>query len=424
MSKLSRRNLLLTAIAASALATAAPSFGADGGKVTIMHYFTGALGLEVIEDIFNDFREKTGVTVEESPIGHEDFKSGILVRAAGNNLPDVFSYWAGARTQFVIDHGGLRPIDDMWAANGLDAVVAKSVADGATVYDGKHYLVPFGYHYAGMFYNTQVMADAGVTQMPKTWDEFLAMCETLKAKGVTPIALGSKNRWPAQFWFDYLILRTAGPDYRAKLMDGSASYNDPEVKTAMEKWKELVDKGYFTANANADDWTDAGDKVARGDAAMTVMGTWITGYWNGIDLKPETDYDFFEFPKMADGVANAVVGPVDGLVISANAANPEGAEKLLNFVISDTGVQSKWASSRGALSANVNIDPSIYTPVMQRAAKVVAGADAFVFNYDLSTPPPVAEVGLSMFSRFMDDPSQVGTILDQAAVDAKKAFTE
>jgi ABC-type glycerol-3-phosphate transport system substrate-binding protein len=235
MSMLSRRNLMLTAIAASALATAAPSFGADGGKVTIMHYFTGALGLEVIEEIFKDFREKTGVTVEESPIGHEDFKSGILVRAAGNNLPDVFSYWAGARTQFVIDHGALRPIDDMWAANGLDAIVAKSVADGATVYDGKHYLVPFGYHYAGMFYNTQVMAEAGVTQMPQTWDEFLAMCEALKAKGVTPIALGSKNRWPAQFWFDYLILRTAGPDYRAKLMEGSASYNDPEIKAAMDK---------------------------------------------------------------------------------------------------------------------------------------------------------------------------------------------
>jgi ABC-type glycerol-3-phosphate transport system substrate-binding protein len=424
MPMLSRRNLLLAAIAAPALATATPSFAADGGEVTIMHYFTGALGLEVLEEIFDDFREKTGVTVKESPIGHEDFKSGILVRAAGNNLPDVFSYWAGARTQFVIDHGGLRPIDDMWAANGLDDVVAKSVADGATVYNGQHYLIPFGYHYAGMFYNTQVMADAGITEMPETWDEFLAMCDALKAKGVTPIALGSKNRWPAQFWFDYLILRTAGPDYRAKLMDGSASYNDPEVKKAMGMWKELVDKGYFVANANADTWTDAGDKVARGDAAMTLMGTWITGYWNGIDLKPEADYNFFEFPEITDGVAKAVVGPVDGLVISSNAVNPEGAEKLLNFVISDTGVQSKWAGSRGALSANVNIDSSIYTPVMQHAAKVVADADAFVFNYDLSTPPPVAEVGLSMFARFMDDPSKVDAVLDQAAEDAKKAFAE
>ncbi|MDP2119730.1 MAG: extracellular solute-binding protein [Hoeflea sp.] len=420
----SRSTMLMAAIVAPAIAAATPSFAQDGGEVSIMHYFTGALGLEVLQEIFNEFQEKSGVAIKESPIGHEDFKSGILVRAAGHNLPDVFSYWAGARTQFVIDHDSLRPIDDMWAANGLDNVIAKSVADGATVYNGKHYLVPFNYHYAGMFYNTKVMADAGITEMPKTWDEFLAMCETLNSKGVTPIALGSKNRWPAQFWFDYLVLRTAGTEYRAKLMDGSASYNDPEVQKAMGLWKELVDKGYFVANANADDWTDAGDKVARGDAAMTLMGTWITGYWNGIDLKPEADYNFFEFPQITEGLPNAVVGPVDGFVISANAANPEGAEKFLNFVVSDTDIQTKWASSRGALSANTGIDPSIYTPVMQKAAKAVADADAFVFNYDLSTPPPVAEVGLSMFSRFMDDPSKVDAILDQAAEDAKKAFTE
>lgn len=423
MSMLSRRNLLMTAIAVPALLAAGSTYAADG-EVTISHYFTGELGLDGLKEIFADFEDEAGIAVKDSPIGHEDFKTGILVRAAGNNLPDVFSYWAGARTQFVIDSGSLRPIDEMWDATGLDEVVAKSVADSATLYDGERYLVPFGYHYAGMFYNTGVLEEAGITDMPETWEEFLAMCETLKSNGVTPIALGSKNRWPAQFWFDYLVLRTAGPDYRARLMDGTASYDDEEVKVAMAKWKELIDKGYFVANANADTWTDASDKVARGDAAMTLMGTWITGYWNSIGLEPEADYDFFEFPEVEDGVPNAVVGPVDGLVISANAANPEGAEKLLNFMISDTDVQAKWAGIQGALSANVNVDSSAYTPVMQDALEAVAEADAFVFNYDLSTPPPVAEVGLSMFARFMDDPSKVDAILDQAAEDAEKAFAE
>ena len=77
-----------------------------------------------------------------------------------------------------------------------------------------------------------------------------------------------------------------------------------------------ADAGYFAPNANADDWTDAADKVARGDAAMTLMGTWITGYWNGQGLAPGADYDFFEFPAITDGVPNAVVGPVDGLLIA------------------------------------------------------------------------------------------------------------
>ena len=170
--------------------------------------------------------------------------------------------------------------------------------------------MPFNYHYAGMFYNTQVLADAGVTDMPTDLGRVPGALRDAEGQaGVTPIALGSKNRWPAQFWFDYLLLGTAGPDYRASLMNGSAAYDDAEVKAAMAMWKDLADKGYFAPNANADSWTDASDKVARGDAAMTLMGTWITGYWNGLGLEPGTDYDFFPFPSIADGVPASVVGP-------------------------------------------------------------------------------------------------------------------
>ena len=241
---------------------------------------------------------------------------------------------------------------------------------------------------------------------------------------MTPIALGSKDRWPAQFWFDYLLLRTAGPEYRAKLMDGTASYDDAEVQAAMAIWKDLTDKGYFLPNANADGWTDASDKVARGDAAMTLMGTWITGYWNGIGLVPGEDYDFFPFPAITEGIPNAVVGPVDGFVISSDVQNIDGAKEFLAYMMSSPDVQAAWTSEFGALSANVNVDPGIYNDVMQRAFNTVAEADTFAFNYDLATPPPVAEVGLSMFARFMDDPSKVDAILTQVAADAARAFQE
>ncbi|WP_136660753.1 extracellular solute-binding protein [Nitratireductor sp. XY-223] len=424
MPNLSRRKLFAAAIVAPTLMIAGPVTAQDKGDVTISHYFTGEFGQKVFNEQVAKFEKDTGYKLKNSPIGHEDFKTGILVQAAGKSLPDVFSYWAGARVQFVVDSGALHPIDDMWKKDGLDKVIAKSVADSATVYDGKRYLVPFNYHYAGMFYNTKVMADAGITEMPKTWEEFLAACETLKGKGVTPIALGSKDRWPAQFWFDYLLLRTAGPEYRAKLMDGSASYDDEEVKHAMGLWKELVDKGYFVANANADGWTDASDKVARGDAAMTLMGTWITGYWNGIGLVPADDYDFFPFPEINAGVSNAVVGPVDGLVIAANAENVEGAEAFVDYMTANVDVQTEWTKTYGALSANVNVDPANYNAVMQKAFTTVANAETFAFNYDLATPPPVAEVGLSMFARFMDDPSKVDDILAQASSDAAGAFKQ
>ena len=390
--------------------------------ITVMHYFTGELGRAGLNEIFGSFQQESGVTVFDNPIGHEDFKTTILVMAAGGDLPDMFSYWAGARTQFVVDSGRLMAIDDLWNANNLDAVVNPSVAAGATMYNGERYLVPFGYHYAGMFYNPAVLAQAGITEFPSTWDEFLAMCETLKAAGIDPIALGSMNRWPAQFWFDYMLLRTAGPEYRAALMAGEASYTDPEVMRAMELWKELVDAGYFVADANAYDWTDAADQVANGEAAMTLLGTWITGYWNGNGLVPGEDYDFFEFPMIDEGVAQAVVGPVDGFLISANAPHARAAARLITYLITDTEVQRIWAQGQGALSPNVLVDPSIYNVVMSKASDVVAAAEAFAFNYDLATTPPMAEGGLTMFAQFMDNPANYADYLAATEEVAKEVF--
>jgi multiple sugar transport system substrate-binding protein/raffinose/stachyose/melibiose transport system substrate-binding protein len=418
-----RKVILFVLISVMTLGFTQPLLAAGAGKlVTVMHYFTGELGRKGINQIFGAFQKQNKIVVFDNPIGHEDFKSSILIMAAGGNLPDMFSYWAGARTQFVVDSGQLQPIDDLWASNGLDAVIPKSIADGATMYNGKRYFIPFGYHYAGMFYNPKVMAKAGVTSMPKTWDQFLALCAKLKSAGINPIALGSKNRWPAQFWFDYLILRTAGPKFRADLMAGKVPYDDKRVAKAMEMWKDLTDKKYFVKFANADTWTDASDKVANGEAAMTLMGTWITGYWDGNKLKAGTDYDFFEFPTINPSVPKASVGPVDGFLLSKNAPNKASAEKLVSFLIKDTKSQAIWAKAQGALSPNKNVSTSNYSPVMQRALQVVNNSDTYAFNYDLATTPPVAEIGLSMFAEFMDNPSNYQQYLAKAQKAAKEIF--
>jgi multiple sugar transport system substrate-binding protein/raffinose/stachyose/melibiose transport system substrate-binding protein len=390
--------------------------------VSTVHYFSDTLGKETITGIFNQFTNDTGIQVVDNTTGHEDFKAQILVMLAGDNPPDTFSYWAGSRVQFVVDSERLEPIDGLWDANKLGDVVPPALAEKATLYNGKRYLIPFGYHYAGMFYNPEVMKKAGITEFPTTWDGFLTMCQTLKDAGVTPIALGSKNRWPAQFWFDYLLLRTAGPEYREKLMAGEAAYTDPEVATAMELWKELVDKGYFVENANAYDWTDAADQVASGKAAMTLMGTWITGYWNGNSLKAVENYDFFPFPTITEGVPNAVVGPVDGWVMAAGAKDKEATGKLLTYLVSNVDASAKWAVGQGALSPNVNTDPSIYSPVMLKAAKTVADAPVFAFNYDLATTPPMAEGGLNMFAQFMDNPADYADYLKQTETVAVDVF--
>ena len=387
------------------------------GEVSVGHYYGSDLGQQGILDINATFEAGEAAV---SPIEHEAFKDQILIALAGGQPPDVFSYWAGARTQSVYENGHLQPITEVFDDADVWNAFPKALVD-AGIYGGEPHLLPFGFHYVAFFYNPHVMAEAGITEMPTTGEELFVAAEQIAATGVKPFALGSQFRWPAQFWFDFLILRTAGPDYRAKLMSGEASYEDLQVTQALELWKDLVDSGFFVDDANAYDWTDAADQVANGEAAMTLMGTWITGYWNGNGLEPVTDYDFFNFPVMDPLIENAALGPIDGWALSAEAANPEGAKALLvHYAQPDN--QLKWALEQGALPPNANADTSQLNPVMAKALVEVGKADSYSFNYDLATPPPVAEVGLDMFQAFMDDPSSYADLQASTQADATDAF--
>ena len=388
------------------------------GEVSVGHYYGSDLGQQGILDVNATFEAGEAVV---SPIEHEAFKDQILIALAGGEPPDVFSYWAGARTRSVYDNGHLQPITAAFDEADVWNNFPQALVD-AGIYGGEPHLLPFGFHYVAFFYNPHVMAEAGITEMPTTGEELFAAAEQIAATGVKPFALGSQFRWPAQFWFDFLILRTAGPDYRAKLMSGEASYEDPQVTEALQLWKDWVDAGFFVDDANAYDWTDAADQVANGEAAMTLMGTWITGYWNGIGLEPVTDYDFFNFPVLDPAIENAALGPIDGWALSADAANPEGAMALLvHYAQPDN--QLKWALEQGALPPNSNADTSQLNPVMAKALVEVGKADSYSFNYDLATPPPVAEVGLDMFQAFMDDPSSFADLQASAQTDAVAAFS-
>jgi len=103
------------------------------------------------------FLEKSS---NEVPIAHEEFKSIILEMASGRYLPDIISYWAGARTQFIVDTDALAPLDDLWSEAQFDEFLPPAIAKSSSLYSAKHYLVPFGYHFTGLFYNRHVLKKA------------------------------------------------------------------------------------------------------------------------------------------------------------------------------------------------------------------------------------------------------------------------
>lgn len=425
--KQKHRMLLITAVLL--LVTAFAVFAAAEGdqkadqpeKVTFFHYFSGTLsgGMDDLVDTFNE--NNPDYLLTHTPVDHEAFKTSILVMLSGGNPPDLFSYWAGARVQFIVDADRLEPIDDVYEEYGVSELFSESVQNAAS-YNGHKYFLPLTQHFVAFFYNKEVFDKAGIAAPPETWGEFLTACEKIKNIGVAPIALGSRERWPAQFWFDYPLLRTAGPEYRAELMAGEASYTDPEVAEAFGMWKELIDKGYFYPNPNAYDYAEATVLVGTGEAGMTLMGSWLMQLDDQIGWEPGEDYDFFTFPAVDSGVADAAVGPFDGVVVAKDARNKEAAKKAL-VAMAQTEPMIAFNTGTGALAPNINVPDSMYNVLQMKIKEYCAVVQNWAFNYDLATPPPVADVGLDAFAEFVDNPADYMRILADTESGARAAWS-
>lgn len=389
--------------------------------VAFKHYFSfGGAYAGTVDTIAKRFDDaNTRYRLQVLPVEHETFKRQIRSELAEHRPADLYSYWAGARVASILDQ--LEPIDDVLPPAEMNKLFGPAIVKSASVYDGRVYFLPIAQHYVAFVYNKKVFSALGL-QPPKTWPELVSLAKRLKANGVTPFALGSKARWPAQFWFDYLLLRTAPLEYRQRLMDGRASFDDPEVRRVFDLWRELLQAGLFNAKPNELEFDSrAGLMVRRGEAAMTLMGTWLTGFYESpeVNWHEGEDFGFFPFPQIDPSIAPVALGPIDGLVLPREAKHPNGAKAVMRqFALA--GSQVEISRAMGALAPNLLVLDRHYSPSKQVLRDEIARNHAWAFNYDLATPPERAEIGLNLFAAFVDAPEQATALLKQTAAQMAK----
>lgn len=400
-------------------------YAAPRTPVTFLHYFTDSLngGVDAVAQTFN--AKTPQYELKAVSLDHEAFKTSIQDTLKNGNPPDMYSYWAGARTASIVDY--LEPIDDIWQQVNFDARFSPAVAKAASEYGGKKYLVPLTQHYVAFFYNKKLF-DSLNLKPPASWNEFLAVCATLKAKGVTPIALGARDKWPAQFWFDLLLLRTAPYAFRQDLVNGKARFDDPRVLAVFVRWKQLIDKGYFNITPHPNDLTwdsGANEMVFKGEAAMTLMGSWNIGYYTNEahQWQPGKDFDFFPFPVIDPNLPVVALGPIDGLIMPKRATNHPGARAAM-IHLAGSEAQQTFSRGSGALAPNLEIPATAYSDIQQRVRMEIARSPEFAFNFDLATPPALALAGLKAFSEFLAFPTAYPQIAKQLADSAKRITAE
>ncbi len=359
------------------------------------------------------------IEVVHSTVAHEDFKQAIRAYLTASTPPDVMTWFAGNRARFFIDKGLIMDISDVWENEGWNESYPAGFRAMSSV-DGNQYFLPASWYWWAVYYSKSIFEQYGLEE-PETWDEFLALCETLKANGIAPITIGTKYRWTAAAWFDYLNMRVNGPEFHINLMLGKESYADPRVKTVFtDYWAPLIENGYFIEDPAAYSWSEAIPFMANGEAAMYLMGDFLRDNYPSDKVD---DLGFFRFPIIDPNVPIGEDAPTDGYFIAANAQHPEAAKALLAFFGSAEG-QQYMADFLGRLPTNMNVDTSNFTESQREGLALIQGADFVAQFYDRDTTPEMADEGMNGFMQFWDNPGDIDAILEALEAARLEIFAE
>ncbi len=343
--------------------------------------------------------------IVHSIVAHEDFKQAIRAYLTASTPPDVMTWFAGNRARFFIDNDLIMDISDVWESEGWNESYPKGFQALSTV-DGKQYFLPTSWYWWAVYYRPSIFAELNL-EPPETWEEFMEVNETLKENGITPLAIGTKWRWTAAAWFDYLNMRINGPQFHIDLMLCKESYDDPRVAKVFEYWGELLENGYFLEDAAAYSWQEALEPFIAGDAAMYLMGDFIR---DSLPEEIEADLDFFRFPIIDPSVPIGEDAPTDGFFIAANSQHPEAAKEFLAY-LGGVDYQTLFAEDLGRLPTNSGVDRTMFSAQQQKGMELIDGADFVAQFYDRDTTPELADEGMNAFMAFWDDPDSIADLL-------------
>ncbi|MEF2246025.1 ABC transporter substrate-binding protein [Paenibacillus sp. IITD108] len=280
-------------------------------KIGIDENGYGRAWLDYAIDNFTKKYPNVKFEINASPAIYDMIKTKI----AANSDTDMFDLFPGkidSNSVKLIDAGKYEPIDELWERDVPDVPGLKlkdalldGVYDNNPRYKGKSYNVPVGGYTTGWFFDKKLFEENGWNMNPQTWDEFLQLMETIKAKGVTPIVYaGVYPEYFHTFGFgpkQFEIAEINGTldklltDFRSMTLP---KYSSAENIAAWEKMAEIGKKGYVANGVAAINHTQSQMMVLQGKAALVPTGDWV-----GNEMKDATP-EGFEWGFMTIPVGN------------------------------------------------------------------------------------------------------------------------
>jgi len=336
--------------------------GGGGKKVEVFSWWTGggeAAGLEAMIKVFNaKYPNVEFINAAVAGGAGTNARAVLATRLQAGDPPDSWQGHAGQELIGTYVAGKqIEPLNDLYDSEGWLAVMPETliplISDSGNIYS-----VPVNIHRANvLWYNPAILQANGVA-VPTTVDEWIAAMDTLKAAGVTPLALG--EQWTKMHLMETVLLGTLGADAYNGLWIGTTDWGSAEVKGALDNFQTIL--GYTNSDSASLSWQDAAQLVVNGDTAFNVMGDWAEGYFRELGKIPNTDYGWAPVP----GSVGVFQFLSDSFVLAVGAPDKEGAMDWLKVAGSKEG-QEAFNPVKGSICARTDCDKSLFGVYLQSA---------------------------------------------------------
>ena len=406
---------VLAACSSGGSSSTSSNSSSSSGKVTLSWWNNANTQplLGVFTNVIKQFEAAhPNVTIQNVPMQNELFKTKVTPALRGNSPPDIFQQWGSGQQATQVQSGKLADI-----SSDVSPWIG-SLGTPATEWqtNGKWYGVPYDLHVVGFWYRKDLFQQAGITSTPTTIAQLESDDATLRAHGITPITVGSKDGWPDAFWWEYFAIRECSQSTITQAMSG-VSLSAPCFTKASADLDAFMKTNPFQTGFLATPAQSVPNSsvalLANGKAAMELQGDWDPGAGAGLtsDKNLFSKLGWFPFPSVPGGAGDpkAVLGGGDGYSCTTGASEPACAE-FLQF-LTTPAVQKQIIGAGVGLPANPAANGDLTVPAEQDAAAANSAAPYIAEYFDIALPTTPGQNLDNAVAKWFASPEPTGSAI-------------
>jgi N-acetylglucosamine transport system substrate-binding protein len=322
----------------------------------------------------------------------QEISKTLQPRFVDGSPPDVIDNSGNFQIDFngLVSQGALADLAPLLNAPSLDdpkVTVRDSLLPGilpVSTYNGKTLAINYTYTVYGIWYSEKLFTDRG-WQYPKTWDEMIALCKTIKAAGISPWTY--QGKYPRYLGWAVLAAaaKLAGEEILVAIdnLEPNAWKHDA-IKTAAEAYYQLAVDGYIQPGAEGMDHIQSQTQWSKGKAALISCGSWLEN-----EQKAVTPADFrmviAPTPSLTTGdkLPFAAVRGTGGepFIVPAKATNLRGGMEYLRVMLSKKGAADFTRKVSSLTCVKGAADGVQLSPGLTSVTKAIDASGKSTFNW-------------------------------------------